>query len=71
MFDRNRCLPDRTDPEPFDAVRQENRRQEDRIEPIAPENDARPAVIVAQGALLANRYAASRCTRDIASGRAR
>jgi glycine hydroxymethyltransferase len=46
-----------TDPEVYDAVRREGRRQRDKILLIASENFASPAVLAAQGSLLTNKYA--------------
>jgi glycine hydroxymethyltransferase len=48
---------DQADPEIFDVIRQETRRQEDHVELIASENYASPAVLAAQGSLLTNKYA--------------
>ncbi len=45
------------DPELWQAVRAEIRRQEDHIELIASENYASPAVLAAQGSVLTNKYA--------------
>ncbi len=45
------------DPELWQAVRDEYRRQEDGIELIASENYASPAVLAAQGTVLTNKYA--------------
>ena len=50
-------LLDRTDPELFRAIEDENRRQEDHIELIASENYVSPAVLQAQGSQLTNKYA--------------
>jgi len=47
----------RTDPELWDAIAQENRRQEDHVELIASENYVSPAVLAAQGSRLTNKYA--------------
>ncbi len=47
----------RTDPELWDAISLENRRQEDHVELIASENYVSPAVLVAQGSALTNKYA--------------
>jgi len=47
----------RTDPELWDAISLENRRQEDHLELIASENYASPAVLAAQGSQLTNKYA--------------
>ena len=46
-----------TDPEVFDAIRREGRRQRDKILLIASENFASPAVLAAQGSLMTNKYA--------------
>jgi glycine hydroxymethyltransferase len=46
-----------TDPEVYEAVRREGRRQRDKILLIASENFASPAVLAAQGSLLTNKYA--------------
>ena len=56
MFDRSLTL-DRTDPELWAAITDENRRQEDHIELIASENYASFAVMQAQGSQLTNKYA--------------
>lgn len=56
MFDRSRTL-DQVDPAVWDAIQQENRRQEQHIELIASENYASPAVMQAQGTQLTNKYA--------------
>ena len=48
---------DRTDPELWRAIDQENRRQEAHIELIASENYVSPAVLQAQGSVLTNKYA--------------
>ncbi len=45
------------DPELWQAMQDENRRQEDHIELIASENYASPAVMEAQGSQLTNKYA--------------
>jgi len=45
------------DPEVWDAVRQENQRQEDHVELIASENYVSRAVLIAQGSQLTNKYA--------------
>jgi glycine hydroxymethyltransferase len=47
----------RTDPELWDAISLENRRQEDHVELIASENHVSPAVLAAQGSVLTNKYA--------------
>src|SRR5512147_2320978 len=46
-----------SDPEVWNAIRLETRRQEEHIELIASENYASPAVLAAQGSLLTNKYA--------------
>jgi len=56
MFDRAQTL-DQTDPELWQAIQAENRRQEDHIELIASENYASTAVLQAQGSQLTNKYA--------------
>ncbi|MEY4212611.1 MAG: serine hydroxymethyltransferase [Burkholderiaceae bacterium] len=56
MFDRSVGI-DRVDPELWNAIRQENQRQEAHIELIASENYASPAVMAAQGSQLTNKYA--------------
>src|SRR5215211_4235499 len=45
------------DPELFDALESERRRQEEHIELIASENYASPRVLEAQGTVLTNKYA--------------
>jgi glycine hydroxymethyltransferase len=50
-------LLSRTDPELWDAISLENRRQEDHVELIASENYVSPAVLAAQGSVLTNKYA--------------
>ncbi|WP_290650584.1 serine hydroxymethyltransferase [Aquisalimonas sp.] len=45
------------DPELWDAIRKETRRQEEHIELIASENYASPLVLEAQGSVLTNKYA--------------
>lgn len=45
------------DPEVFEAIEAERRRQEAHIELIASENYASPAVLAAQGSILTNKYA--------------
>ena len=57
MFERSHYPLGPTAPELFDAIQEENRRQEDHIELIASENDASPAVMAAQGSPLTNKYA--------------
>jgi len=49
--------PEQSDPELFDAIRKEARRQEDHVELIASENYVSPAVLAAQGSVLTNKYA--------------
>ncbi len=56
MFSRKITL-DKADPELWQAIAGENRRQEDHIELIASENYASPAVMAAQGSQLTNKYA--------------
>jgi glycine hydroxymethyltransferase len=56
VFDRSVGI-DRVDPELWDAIRQENQRQEAHIELIASENYTSPAVMAAQGSQLTNKYA--------------
>src|SRR5438128_12266272 len=46
-----------TDPEVYDAIRREGRRQREKILLIASENFASPAVLAAQGSLMTNKYA--------------
>ena len=46
-----------SDPEVWNVVRLENRRQEDHVELIASENYVSPAVLYAQGTALTNKYA--------------
>src|SRR6476660_4430509 len=48
---------DTSDPEIWQAIEQEYRRQEDHIELIASENYASPRVMEAQGSVLTNKYA--------------
>jgi glycine hydroxymethyltransferase len=56
MFADNHTLA-AVDPEIWQAVRDEYRRQEDELELIASENYASPAVLAAQGTVLTNKYA--------------
>ncbi len=56
MFDRNNTLA-KTDPQLWEAIQNENQRQEDHIELIASENYTSPAVMAAQGSQLTNKYA--------------
>ncbi|HBC57073.1 MAG TPA: serine hydroxymethyltransferase, partial [Gammaproteobacteria bacterium] len=45
------------DPELWQAITEENKRQEEHIELIASENYASPRVLEAQGSVLTNKYA--------------
>src|ERR671919_2543770 len=56
MFSRSTSLA-QYDPEVWEAISAENRRQEDHIELIASENYASTAVMAAQGSQLTNKYA--------------
>ena len=56
MFSRSHTLA-QSDPELWQAISAENRRQEEHIELIASENYASPAVMAAQGTQLTNKYA--------------
>jgi len=56
MFDRNIGIA-QVDPELWNAIQLENRRQEAHIELIASENYTSPAVMAAQGSQLTNKYA--------------
>ncbi|MGE5739495.1 MAG: serine hydroxymethyltransferase [Betaproteobacteria bacterium] len=56
MFSRSVTLA-QSDPELWQAISAENRRQEEHIELIASENYASPAVMAAQGTQLTNKYA--------------
>ncbi len=56
IADRMAPLRD-VDPEIFEAIRQEERRQHDKIELIASENIVSRAVLEAQGSVLTNKYA--------------
>ena len=56
MFDRKNTLA-KTDPQLWEAIQNENKRQEDHIELIASENYTSPAVMEAQGSQLTNKYA--------------
>jgi glycine hydroxymethyltransferase len=56
MFSRSLTLA-QSDPELWQAIGAENRRQEEHIELIASENYASPAVMAAQGTQLTNKYA--------------
>ena len=55
MFAAN--LLAQSDPELWNAIRLENRRQEDHVELIASENYVSQAVLIAQGSQLTNKYA--------------
>ncbi len=48
---------ERDDPELFEAIRGERKREQEQIELIASENIVSPAVLAAQGSLLTNKYA--------------
>ena len=56
MFSHQNTIA-KTDPELWNAIQHENRRQEDHIELIASENYTSPAVMEAQGSKLTNKYA--------------
>ena len=56
MFARSQTLA-HVDPELWEAISAENRRQEEHLELIASENYASPAVMAAQGSQLTNKYA--------------
>jgi len=56
MFDKNLTIA-QCDADLWNAIQQEERRQEEHIELIASENYASPAVIAAQGSVLTNKYA--------------
>ncbi|WP_370981063.1 serine hydroxymethyltransferase [Agaribacterium sp. ZY112] len=56
MFDPNQTL-EAFDPEIWQSIQKESRRQEEHIELIASENYTSPAVMVAQGTKLTNKYA--------------
>src|SRR5437762_6048259 len=56
MFQRTLTLA-KSDPELWEAITAENRRQEEHIELIASENYASRAVLLAQGSQLTNKYA--------------
>ena len=55
MFTAN--LLAQSDPQVWNAVRLEHRRQEDHVELIASENYVSQAVLIAQGSQLTNKYA--------------
>ncbi|HKT31734.1 MAG TPA: serine hydroxymethyltransferase, partial [Gammaproteobacteria bacterium] len=57
MFNRSTSTVELVDPELWQAIQQENRRQEEHIELIASENYTSPAVMAAQGSQLTNKYA--------------
>jgi len=57
MFDRAQSTIANVDPEIWNAIQDENRRQEEHIELIASENYTSPAVMAAQGSQLTNKYA--------------
>lgn len=56
MFDRNLSLA-AFDPELWQSIQSEERRQEEHLELIASENYASPLVMAAQGTVLTNKYA--------------
>jgi glycine hydroxymethyltransferase len=56
MFAKDHTLA-KVDPELWDAIQKENKRQQDHIELIASENYTSPAVMAAQGSQLTNKYA--------------
>jgi len=56
MYHRN-ILVEQTDPELWAAIQAENKRQEEHIELIASENYASPAVLLAMGNWLSDKYA--------------
>ena len=56
MFSRQNTIA-KVDPELWQAIQDENRRQEDHIELIASENYVSYAVLEAQGSQLTNKYA--------------
>ncbi len=57
MFDRTQYTLQNIDPALWDAICQENARQEAHLELIASENYTSPAVMAAQGSQLTNKYA--------------
>ena len=57
MFNRTTGTIANVDPEIWNAIQDENRRQEEHIELIASENYTSPAVMAAQGSQLTNKYA--------------
>jgi glycine hydroxymethyltransferase len=56
MFEKNMTIAD-FDPEVWQAIQDEERRQEEHIELIASENYTSPRVMQAQGSVLTNKYA--------------
>jgi glycine hydroxymethyltransferase len=56
MFAKDHTLA-KVDPDLWDAIQKENKRQQDHIELIASENYTSPAVMQAQGSQLTNKYA--------------
>ncbi len=56
MFNKNQTIAD-FDPELWQAIQEEEKRQEEHIELIASENYASPRVMQAQGSVLTNKYA--------------
>ncbi|MDE3208814.1 MAG: serine hydroxymethyltransferase, partial [Pseudomonadota bacterium] len=56
MFSKNQTIKN-VDPELWEAICSENKRQQDHIELIASENYVSPAVMEAQGSQLTNKYA--------------
>ena len=56
MFDKNQTLAD-FDPDIWQSIQNEGRRQEEHIELIASENYTSPLVMLAQGTKLTNKYA--------------
>ncbi|WP_369055406.1 aminotransferase class I/II-fold pyridoxal phosphate-dependent enzyme, partial [Burkholderia gladioli] len=57
MFNYSTSTIEAVDPDLWQAIQQENQRQEDHIELIASENYTSPAVMAAQGSQLTNKYA--------------
>jgi glycine hydroxymethyltransferase len=57
MFERSKYALSSIDPAVAEAIKNENRRQEEHIELIASENYTSPAVLEAQGSQLTNKYA--------------
>jgi len=56
MFDKTKSIAE-YDPELWDAIQKEEKRQEEHIELIASENFVSPRVLEAQGSVLTNKYA--------------